>query len=534
VVYDKWFLTASQRQNAATALDARHAGSQAWSCGNLVTPLIHGSSYFAALAESVSRLQRGDVLSFTDWRGDPDQRLVDDGASVSSLLCDAARRGVIVSGLVWRSHWDKLAFSATENRHLGEDIEAAGGVCLLDMRVRLGGSHHQKFLVLRSAERPGSEIAYVGGIDLCHSRRDDENHGGDPQRQAMAPVFGTTPPWHDVHLSVRGPSVGDVEAVFRERWDDPQPLSRAPWRRFADRERDGAIRARPLPTQLPDPAIAGTHAVQLLRTYPIRRHPYPFAPKGERSVALGYAKALRRARSLVFVQDQYLWSASVMRVFAAALRRNRDLRMVIVVPRFPDQAGGLSKPPNDVGRVQGLRSLRAAGGDRVAVYDIENSHSTPIYVHAKVCVIDDVWAAVGSANLNRRSWTHDSELSCAVLDDELDLRAPRDPGGLGDGARLFARELRLSLAREHLGRTADDSAADLVDPSAFFDAFRASAQRLDRWHAEGASAERPTGQLRTHHTVPPRGAQAVVAKILYRTVYDPDGRPVWLRFRRRF
>ena len=79
------------------------------------------------------------------------------------------------------------------------------------------------------------------------------------------------------------------------------------------------------------------------------------------------------------------------------------------------------------------------------VFDVENHEGTPVYVHAKVCVVDDVWASVGSDNFNRRSWTHDSELSCAVLDDTRDERAPTDPAGLGDGARVFARDLRLRL-----------------------------------------------------------------------------------------
>ena len=39
---------------------------------------------------------------------------------------------------------------------------------------------------------------------------------------------------------------------------------------------------------------------------------------------------------------------------------------------------------------------------------------------------------MGSAKLNRRSWTHGSELTAAVLDEQRDDRDPVDPGGLGD------------------------------------------------------------------------------------------------------
>ena len=52
-------------------------------------------------------------------------------------------------------------------------IDAAGGQCLLDMRVRPGGSHHMKLVVLRHAGLPDRDVAFLGGIDLCHGRRDD-------------------------------------------------------------------------------------------------------------------------------------------------------------------------------------------------------------------------------------------------------------------------------------------------------------------------------------------------------------------------
>ncbi|BCB83534.1 hypothetical protein Psuf_008470 [Phytohabitans suffuscus] len=108
------------------------------------------------------------------------------------------------------------------------------------------------------------------------------------------------------------------------------------------------------------------------------------------------------------------------------------------------------------------------------VFDVENHAGGPVYVHAKVCVVDDVWACVGSDNFNRRSWTHDSELSCAVPDEARDGRSPTDPAGLGDG--VFARDLCLRLMREHLDRAPDGSEdADLIEPAGAVAAVRAHA-----------------------------------------------------------
>jgi hypothetical protein len=88
-----WSLLPEERDNPGTVLDSR-------------------------------RTRAGDLLMFTDWRGDPDERLDGPGTEISRVLCEAAERGVVVRGLIWRSHLDKLQFSEAENRHLGEEINA--------------------------------------------------------------------------------------------------------------------------------------------------------------------------------------------------------------------------------------------------------------------------------------------------------------------------------------------------------------------------------------------------------------------------
>jgi phosphatidylserine/phosphatidylglycerophosphate/cardiolipin synthase-like enzyme len=507
-VLSDWFLSERERGNPASALPA-------WSEGNRATALVHGSAYFARLVHEVRSLQAGDQLYFTDWRGDPDERLTPDGPTIGELFTAAAARKVVVRGLVWRSHLDAMQYSEDENRHLGEEIEDAGGEVLLDQRVRVGGSHHQKLVVLRHPDEPERDVAFAGGIDLCHSRRDDAAHNGDPQPVRMARAYGPRPPWHDVQLELRGPVVGVLDEVFRERWDDPTALdARSPVAWLRDRLAGADPKGTPLPPKPPDPPRCGPHAVQVLRTYPRKHPPYPFAPRGERSVARGYRKVIPRARRLIYLEDQYLWSAEVADLFAAALRANPELHLVAVVPRHADVDGRLQLPPNLVGRVQAVDACRRAGGDRVHVFDVENALGSPVYVHAKVCVVDDVWSSIGSDNFNRRSWTHDSELACAVLDSE----------------GVFARDLRLRLMGEHLGRDPSD-VADLIDPDAAIAAVCESAKALQAWYDSGGTGPRPPGRLREHRPERLSRLTELWALPVYRVIYDPDGRP--LRARRR-
>ncbi|WP_305777649.1 phospholipase D family protein [Modestobacter sp. DSM 44400] len=426
-----------------------------------------------------------------------------------------------------------MGFSAGPNRKFATQVNAAGGEVLLDQRVRALGSHHQKLVVIRRPRRSAADVAFVGGIDLAHSRRDDAAHRGDAQPRPFAAAYGATPPWHDVQLELHGPAVADAEVVFRERWNDPTAVSRAPWQVFGDVVRGADRTASPLPAALPDPPRAGSCAVQLSRTYPRRWPGYPFAPHGERSIARGYAKALSRAQRLVYIEDQYLWSTDVARVFATALRRCPQLRLIAVAPRFPDQEGTVHVPSALLGQTAALAMVRKAGGDRVQVLDLEIGDGTPVYVHAKTCIVDDVWAAVGSGNLNRRSWTHDSELTAAVLDSDRDARDPVDPAGQGDGARRFARDLRLQLLREHLDR-ADGDDADLVDPDDAAATVRRSAAALDGWHRDGRTGPRPPGRLRNHRAKTPPAWQRWLTAPAYATLFDPDGRPPGMKLRRTF
>jgi phosphatidylserine/phosphatidylglycerophosphate/cardiolipin synthase-like enzyme len=316
-------------------------------------------------------------------------------------------------------------------------------------------------------------------------------------------------------VEIHGPAVYDVETVFRERWEDPTPLSRHPVRKIVDLIRHDDTSPDGLPEQWPPPPEAGPHVVQLLRTYPDLRHgrDYPFARGGERSVARGYTKAVARAEQIVYVEDQYFWGHDVAGTFEPHLRERPELRVIVVIPLVPDIAG-LNRVPQILGRERAIRRLMDAAPGRVAAYGLENHAGTPVYVHAKVCVVDDIWASTGSDNFNRRSWTHDSELSAVVLDAD------------------YALDLRLTLAAEHLDRLPEvaerglhETMADCREPGGMFEAYAACAARLEAWHEGGRVGDRPPGRLRPIPLPPLSRFTRMWAKVPLDVVHDPDGRP---------
>lgn len=561
---DEWLLVPAERENPATVIDAVRGGRTAYSRGNTVRALVHGRDYFAELCDRITALGPGDLLYFADWQGDPDQLLTDDPAStVREVLVAAAVRGVEVRGLLWRSHGQRLGYGAQLHRRLGEEVGAAGGQCLRDMRVRTRGSHHQKLVVLRHAGAPERDVAYVGGIDLCHGRRDDAEHRGDRQAVDLSRVYGPTPAWHDVQVAVQGPAVHDVETTFRERWEDSTPLTMNPGRVAASLAQREDLSPGPLTPQAPPPPprTDGHETVQVLRTYPvIAPKAYDFAPEGERSVWLGNTKAIARAERLVYVEDQYLWSEEVGDHFAEALRRAPSLRLVVVLPVVPDREGAVVEVPQLHGRALAMRRILEVDPARVAVFGLTNERGLPVYVHSKTCVIDHRWASVGSDNLNRRSWTCDSEIACAVLDERGDPDGPAP-------ADAFPRVLLRTLVAEHLGCTPDEVPED---PHELFDTMVASAEALDAWYADGGGSRlrslarhlpgrplpvprslgpgapgrawrrrreaeraaaagsasgRPPGRLRRLAVPELTPLQRLWAPPLYDALFDPDGRP---------
>jgi hypothetical protein len=102
------------------------------------------------------------------------------------------------------------------------------------------------------------------------------------------------------------------------------------------------------------------------------------------------------------------------------------------------------------------------------------------YVHAKMILVDDIFAAVGSANLNRRGFFHDGEIQVFAVPEQL-RAAPENP----------ALALRTALWAEHLGIPPAMGASLLADPIAAYEYFRRSRYQGNRSTPVNAINERP-------------------------------------------
>lgn len=172
-------------------------------------------------------------------------------------------------------------------------------------------------------------------------------------------------------------------------------------------------------------------AVQPLKDAAAQARTYAFAPTGNTGIYEMITTAVRHATSFIYMEDQYLLCDAAMgrldsmaKVLADKLRSSsKDFRLIIFCTRIEQinsEHQGLAGPH----RRHFIEMLTAAGGSKVTVCQYKSASAVgagagdtfPFYVHSKTWVFDDAYLIVGSANCNRRGYTHDSELDIGVYD----------------------------------------------------------------------------------------------------------------------
>ena len=274
--------------------------------------------------------------------------------------CSPTRRSAAWRCAGWSGARTRSCYHEAENLLFSRAVNDAGGRCCSTSASGAAGATTRRSWSCAGPTTPPHDVAFVGGMDLAHGRRDDADHLGDPQ----AADLNEDELRPDAALA-RRPDADRGPGRRRRRVHVPRtvggpdatrpPHARASHCSTAPRSiRASRASFRP---SVPRHPTTGACAIQVLRTYPARRTPYPFAPEGERSIARAYIKCFRRASRLVYLEDQYLWSFRAADELCAALRREPDLLVVIVIPRYPDPDGRLAGTASALGREEVQRAL---------------------------------------------------------------------------------------------------------------------------------------------------------------------------------
>jgi phosphatidylserine/phosphatidylglycerophosphate/cardiolipin synthase-like enzyme/membrane protein DedA with SNARE-associated domain len=288
----------------------------------------------------------------------------------------------------------------------------------LDGEHPVGASQHQKIVVVDDA------VAFAGGFDISKWRWDTSQHRPDDERR-IDPDGKPYPPFHDVQIMVDGEAAAALGQLVRQRWYracGEMPL-----------EVDQKKAADPWPGGVtPD---FKKISVAISRTLPkYKEH------EEIREVESLYLDSIAKARSSIYIENQYLSSYRIGKAIEKRLGEEKGPEVVMVLPL--KTGGWLEQHTMDLLRDRMMHTLREADvHDRLGIYypQLALNPDITLMVHAKVMVIDGCFVRVGSSNLSNRS---------LGLDSECDLSVVGEKGG--ETANTIA-SFRNRLLAEHLG-----------------------------------------------------------------------------------
>lgn len=354
---------------------------------------------------------------------------------------------------VFDSIWGNFAPVALVNQISSRRLHFA-----IDGAHPVGAVHHQKIVVVDDA------VAFCGGIDLTLERWDTPDHEhASRDRRAAGRGYG---PRHEIAAAVDGAAARGLGAEALRRWQTATEQELAP--------------VEPKHSAWP------SRLVPLLRDVEVgiaRTLPESQAAREVREVEALNLAAIDAARHTIYIENQYLAARRIVEALAARLREADGPEIVITIARRGNNP--LERETMDSARHDLIRLLWEADEHRrLGVYWPETSGGTPIYVHAKMMIVDDRLLRIGSSNINNRSLGFDSECDIAI-EANPDRAEDAEVRGLITGVRN-------QLIAEHLGLTVEQLQDALVERSSLLravESLRGTGRTLRRFTARTVAGE---------------------------------------------
>ncbi|MCW3473474.1 phospholipase D-like domain-containing protein [Limobrevibacterium gyesilva] len=325
--------------------------------GNRVALLHDGAqtlpAMFAAMAAARDHINL-EYYTFDDVRVG--------GQTLGDLLTERMRQGVAVN-VIYDSYGsrDTPTSFLDRLRQAGARLTAFSPLHPLEVGRLTNPNRrdHRKIMVI------DGRTAFVGGINLDHVY---ENPAGSGDADDTAEAY-----WHDTDARIDGPAVAELQRLFMDTWAQQKgaPLPQRDW--------------------FPKVPAQGDHSIRIIGSEPGEDRPLYY---------LSLLTAIRAARDDIGLSTGYFVPTHQQREELARAAR-RGVRVRLILPGHSDSADALA-----VGRAA-YGDLLEAG---VRIYETKGA-----VLHSKVAVVDGVWLAIGSSNLDRRSAALNNEIDAIIL-----------------------------------------------------------------------------------------------------------------------
>ncbi|GLB38253.1 putative phospholipase [Lyophyllum shimeji] len=477
--------------------------------------LVDGRDYFWNLSRAI--LLARETIYIHDWWLSPElqmRRPNKDRYRLDRLLERKAKEGVKIYIILYQEVSSRT--TPTDSHYAKQRLIALHQNILVQRspsHFQTGTfywAHHEKLCVIDQA------IAFMGGLDLCFGRWDTPQHvltddvegteypeiwpGKDYSNPRLSDFYNLNKPeedmydrskiprmpWHDVSMQVVGQPARDLARHFVQRWNYLL--------RIKNHTRVMPFLLPPAefkPGELHQMGLTGTCELQICRS----AGPWSMGTPGkiEHSIQNAYLKAIQMSEHFVYIENQFFITSTVVNdvkienqigdaLVHRIIRAHRDgvpWKCCIIIPLLPGftfpvdhsdasairiilecQNRTIARGPNSI-----FARLRKEGIDPdeyISVFSLRNwakmrgdvLTTEQVYIHGKVCIVDDRLAIIGSANINERSQRgdRDSELAAVIRDTDM---MNCTMAGKSFKVGRFAHTLRVRLMREHLGVNVD-------------------------------------------------------------------------------
>jgi len=292
------------------------------------------------------------------------------------------------------------------------------------------------------------EEAFLLGSPFVNSYWDDGSHIPFDARRPLRELGGR--PLHDVSIHLRGPVVSDLEAMFADLWSAcgvTEPATRRP---------EAVGPAALLPQRAPGMRVVFDAPDDVL----------PGSQNGSMHMLRELLEGIARARSFIYIEHQYLTSRPIVAALVDALHRAPTLEIIIVLNQNPDLTAYRGWQNTQ------LEEHALLHHPRVGVFTLWSTGAHPersavtrisqLFIHSKVIVVDDAWAAAGTSNLDGVSMgDYGADFAGAlsqrvfrgVRNVEVNVIIDADDASSSDAESIVT--LRERLWSEHLGVSPD-------------------------------------------------------------------------------